>query len=138
MKEIGKVVEVNKNLATVRLSRKASCENCNQCGLKKRDTHIDIVVENLLNVSVGDDVTIEMSNANVVKSALIIYVIPLVLSLIGLLIGELFKMEEIFQIVLIFGGLLIGGFAVFLIDKKLKKQKFLPNMVEIVKDSSNN
>ncbi|MEG2002179.1 MAG: SoxR reducing system RseC family protein [Clostridia bacterium] len=133
MKEIGDVIKAKNKLATVRLIRKSSCENCNQCGLKKKDTHIDIVVENELDAEIGDQAVIEMTSGNVFKSAFIVYAVPLILSLLGLLVSSLLKLSELLQIIFIFGGLLIGGLVVYLADKRLKKQKFSPRIVEVIK-----
>ncbi len=134
MKEIGTVVKADKKNIKVRMERKSACGNCNMCGFKQGDMHVDLHCENTVGANVGDKVEMEIETSTVIISASIVYLIPLVCALVGFLIAYLAGVSELAQ----FGGLMIGVavgfFAIFIIDKLVKKTKYTPVCTRVVKE----
>ncbi|MFI3163551.1 MAG: SoxR reducing system RseC family protein [Bacillota bacterium] len=134
MKEIGTVVKADKKNIKIRMERKSACGNCNMCGFKQGDMHVDLNCENKLGAKLGDKVEMEMEASTVLISASIVYLVPLICALVGFLIAYLLGVSELAQ----FGGLMAGvafGFLViFIIDKLVKKTKFTPTCTRIVKE----
>lgn len=88
--ERGEVIRTEGDRVTVRLQAHRGCEKCRIC---TRVSETEMTVEALTEepVSVGDRVTLFLSPRIVVKSAAILYVVPLLFLVIGYFAGrELF------------------------------------------------
>ncbi len=134
MKEVGTVVKVDKKNIKVRMERKSACGNCNMCGFKKEDMHVDLTTENTLGAVLGDKVEMEMQTSTVIFSASIVYILPLVFAMLGFFVGWLLKLSEIGMFGCLMAGLALGFLAIALIDKIVKKTKFNPVCTRIVKE----
>lgn len=131
MTERGVVTKIKGNKATVSFDRKSACDSCHMCAVTKDGMKVEIVVENTLGANVGDFVSIEMGEKFVLTAATIVYIIPLVLVLAGLLIGRI--MSELAEILFAVGGLVLGFVIAFVLDRCVirKKPGFSPRMKEI-------
>lgn len=132
MVEVGTIIKVNKkNQATVKFDRKAACEACNMCMKHKDDMSVTCVIKNNLNAQIGDQVEVEMGDRYVITAALIVYMIPLILSGISLLItrGKKTSIQ-----VIVFTAMLVFGFIIVAIINKIVKNKkgFIPRMSKVV------
>jgi len=80
--EQGEVVAVHGNTATVKIKANESCEKCRLC---KRISSTEMIVDALFTKPVheGDRVVLSIKPGTIVKSAIILYILPL----IGLIIG---------------------------------------------------
>lgn len=132
MTETGTVIKLNKNTATVRVERKTACESCRICSIRPNASHIDINLKNDVSAKVNDRVEIFLTDSIVIKSSLIVYLVPLFFAFIGLLIGLFFK-DAIIQLVLFFGFLVAGFFCIFLINIFVKKNpKYRQKIVKVL------
>ncbi len=131
MTERGVVVKVKGGRATVRFDRKSACDSCQMCAVTKDGMKVEVMLENNLNASVGDTVCVQMGDKFVLTSAVIVYIIPLILVGAGIGIGTL--ISEIAQILFALGGLVVGFVIAFLLDRFAirKKKGFYPVMTEI-------
>ena len=86
MKQYGKVIAHDGEMATVAVQRHASCEKCGACGLGKA-SDVVVTVKDEVGASVGDSVIIELEFSAVFKASAIVYVVPLVLMVTGFLLG---------------------------------------------------
>lgn len=136
MEEIGRVVEIKKKKAIVRLNRNSACEHCNLCGLTKRDKFIDIEIDNKKNAKLGNEVVVSMSDGNVIKAATIVYVVPLLLAIIGLFVASILKMGEKYEMIFAGIGILVGAVFIIIMDRRLKKTGFNPKITKIISYSS--
>ena len=109
-------------------------ENCNLCGLKKREKFIDIDIDNLVGANVGEYVVVEMKTVNVAKAAAVVYVLPLITSGIGFIGALLLDLSEITQIIASFTGLGLGVLAIAWIDKIFKKKQITPAILRVADD----
>ncbi len=131
MTERGVVAKVKGKRAWVRFARKSACDHCHMCAVTKDGMKVEVCLENSLDANVGDFVEVEMGERFVLTAAAIVYVIPLILTGAGIGIGTL--ISELAQILMAFGGLILGFVIAFLLDRLVirKKKGFRPVMKSI-------
>lgn len=91
MAEIGQVIEKRENnRLLIRLERQEACAKCRACtaGMQSKDMLLE--AENLCNASVGDNVEISLEETDFMKAVLIMYGIPFIAFVAGVLIGYYF------------------------------------------------
>ena len=138
MTETGTVIKLNKNSAVVRVERKSACDSCRICAIRPGAPYIDINLKNDISAKLNDKVEIFLTDSIVIRSSLIVYLVPLFFSFIGLLIG-LFFTNEIVQLILFFCFLVLGFFCIFLINIFIRKNpKYVQRIVKILKDETEN
>lgn len=78
MTSTGFVKELDGNMATVRFIRESACGgNCASCsGCKSKP--VDVILINTLSLEVGDKVEIESDSNKILKSAFVLYILPLI------------------------------------------------------------
>jgi len=80
----GVIIALDGEVAKVRVSRHLDCDSCDACageGAAVLDAY------NAIKADVGQRVSIEMEEANMLKAAFIVYFLPLIGTFIGFLIG---------------------------------------------------
>ena len=87
MEETGTVVEVEGRIAKIRLLRQATCNKCGMCGIGQ---HPEIVVEvpNTIGAGPGDAVRLAIESGNVLRAAVVVYVVPLLVAILGFLLAS--------------------------------------------------
>lgn len=98
----GIVIEVNNGTAKVKVARHGDCENCGACA---GDNAMVLEVNNEIQAKKSQSVVFELKNEGMLKAAFIVYILPLLLTFIGVVIGNLISgmvngMNSVFQ----FGG----------------------------------
>ncbi|BBB89766.1 MAG TPA: SoxR reducing system RseC family protein [Methylomusa anaerophila] len=81
----GIVLEIIGDMAKVRTSRHSDCENCGAC---PGNTALVLDARNPLGAKKGQRVAIEVQEANMLKAAFVVYVLPLILTVIGVVAGS--------------------------------------------------
>ena len=134
MTERGVVVKVKGRKATVQFDRRSACDSCHMCAVTKDKMKVQVVVENKLNAKEGDFVEIAMGEKFVLTSAFIAYIIPLILTGIGIGVGHV--INQLAEILMSIGGLVLGFVIAFWLDRFVikKKKQFAPVMQAIVPD----
>jgi len=89
MKERGRVIKAYGNVARVEIFRRDECSRCKVCGFGSREKII-AVAENPVGAQQHDEVELELEAAQVVRAAVIVYLIPLAFLLAGLYLGTVF------------------------------------------------
>lgn len=89
MTEIGRIIKTEKGIATVRFARKGECDKCLICSVAKDGAHVDLDVDNSLDLNVGDYVKVEVYDKRVRRASVLIYLIPLILVALGAGLGSL-------------------------------------------------
>ena len=88
MLESGTVTQTNGQYATIMIARREACGSCNACGLMSgMAKNVFIDVKNTLGAQPGDVVELLFSGRTSLLSTVIAYVIPLVLLIIGVILG---------------------------------------------------
>lgn len=142
MDQTGKILEIiDTNTAKVLMQKHADCAHCGACNMGKG---MDIIITaiNEIQAKPGDTVQVNMMSTNVFKSAFIIYVIPLIMLIVGILIGDkLFDLlgfestKELFSMTLGFILLVLSFLGIKLNEKNFKKdKKYIPTITHIVED----
>ena len=109
---VGKVVELKEGYAKVEIKRATSCgENCANCGgCESTSSYTDVL--NDINAQIGDTVKIETDTNRVLLASFIVYIIPLLFFIFGLIISGLLCAALFFVIMFIILSFLdkkIGG-----------------------------
>lgn len=95
MESIGTVVKTEKGEAVVLVNRVSACgENCAHCTGGCTPTKTYAKAENLIFANVGDVVKIETETSDVIKASVILYFIPLLISIIFACIAYSFKVKS--------------------------------------------
>ena len=129
----GVVVERCGNVAKVHVSMHASCTSCGSCG-GSGATIVD--AENSIGAELGQRVVMEVIEHNVLTSAFIVYLLPLVLPVIGYIFGYYIflrfgRWEYFCTIGSAFVMLIVSLVYIKLHDKKVHSQQDLPVIVAV-------
>lgn len=98
----------------VRLKRHAACLGCRACSLSSTG---DMIVKAIASnkVKVGDNVTIEIDSASIIKAITLVYLLPAIAFLAGIFVGlkiatllGIYKHKEILSILI--GVVLLSAF----------------------------
>ena len=136
MTERGVVYKLKGSRAVVRFDRRSACDSCHMCAVTRDGMKVEVTVENTLSANVGDFVSVEMAERFVLTAAAIVYIIPLVLTGIGLLLGGL--INDLAQILMSIGGLVLGFTVAFLLDRFVirKRKSCAPQMKELLSSAT--
>lgn len=145
MKEIGKVIKVEGDQATIFIKRGTACGNCGKCQVGREKLEMVMTTDNNVGAQVGDEVEIELENINLITATAIAYGFPLFALTIGIFGGyygflALGLNDNTAQVIGAISGLvgLTASYAVIKYkDESIKKMnKFKPVIVGIkTKDS---
>lgn len=135
MKEIGQVIEKNKNILKIKLNSSEKCHSCGLCNYKNEP-----ILEALdeCNANVGDFVIVEIKKKYYYKVTFLIYLFPLISFIsgvfIGYIIGENLKIDpQIFGFLVGIILTVISYISLYFLDKNLsKKEKIVPVAKKIV------
>ncbi|SCY16656.1 SoxR reducing system RseC family protein [Alkaliphilus peptidifermentans] len=88
MDKIGTVLELKNEYAVVEIGRANSCgEKCSSCKSGCTPTGIKVTARNEVKADVGQIVILEMEKKRVLKAAFLIYILPLIGLIIGIIVG---------------------------------------------------
>lgn len=91
MEKSGLVVKVEDKLAFVSVIRPSECgDKCDSCSGSCNIQSMVVQVENTLAAQVGDQVELKMLSANLVRLSFLMYTVPLVAFVIGVVVGYSF------------------------------------------------
>ena len=146
MNQQGYIVEIVDNItAKLKLKRYSACASCGKCATTSEEKDIIVEVDKSIGAKVGDRVEVNMETINVLKAAFIVYTIPLIALLIGI-VGTFYALNTINfngNIETISGVVgLVLTFIVFLIlkknDKKFRDSKeYIPIVTRIIVSEGN-
>lgn len=132
MREIGVVESTNEKTAVVSVKRSSSCgESCATCSAHCNLKGNKIVALNKLGAMPGDLVSIEMSTATVLKSAFMVYILPLLMLFLGYFYAEHKTGDETKSLVCSLCAFLVTFIFLLIWDKK-NKNKFVTTIIEII------
>lgn len=139
MKEVGQVTQIQDTIATVRTQRNSSCGSCNACSMGQNQDEMFIKVLNELDAKPGDWVELDLESISILKISSIVYMIPLVALILGLIGG--YTLAEYFsgnpELYGALGGLLatvLAFLGIRIAEPRFnKKKEYTPRMISIVK-----
>jgi len=89
MREEGTVLAVDEDVARVRLDRTHECDGCCACAAMAQDRVIELSASEGLHV--GDRVAVEVQVANATMSTLLIFALPLIGLVGGVIVGDRYR-----------------------------------------------
>ena len=132
MKETGFVKSVDGEFCTCVTKRKSACgENCATCKATCSSREHTFVAKNIIGANAGDEVVIELATSSVLKSAFLVYILPLAAFLIGF---SYFFNSGKSELTSAAWGLVLGG-AMWVLAGfygKYKKAELTPKVTEII------
>ena len=124
MEQVGYIRKIVDDKAEVEVKRISSCGGgCSSCGGSCNVPSITVVIRNPINAEVGDYVEIKAKSKNIIKYALIVYMIPFTMLILGIILGmNLLQSMNIsdYEIYSFIIGLIFLGIS-FLIVRKIDK-----------------
>lgn len=84
MREIGKIIEIDNNIAKVLIKRNTACGSCGACQIGKDNLNMILSADNRVNGKIGDEVEIDLKTSNFLLATAIAYGLPLLSLLIGI------------------------------------------------------
>lgn len=137
MKELieGIVIEVNAELAKVKISRHSDCSNC---GLCPGEDALVLDTPTTPDTKPGQKVLLEVKERNMLMAAFFVYILPLVAVAVGISLGyffsTLFNTTRVLPMTL--GGFVFAILAVLVIkrfDISLQSATNMPKIIKIIK-----
>ena len=130
MQVIGKVLSTSGNKAFVSLVRTSACGgNCKACGGGCETVAHTIEVMNSIDAKAGEMVEVVMDDSLGLKASAILYAIPFLGFIIGILLGYVLKLSELKSFFLGVLGIAISYLCIYFIDAKNKHT----NKISIIK-----
>lgn len=132
MRETGIVKSTDGEFCTCTTKRKSACgENCATCKATCSSREHTFVAKNAAGAKAGDTVVIELATSSVLKSAFLVYILPLAAFLIGF---SCFFESGKSELVSALWGLIFGGAMWVLVSfyGKYKNAELTPKVTEII------
>lgn len=131
LEEIGRVVKVEGLQALVEMNRHSACAHCGICTLGSQDK-MEILANNSLGATVNDQVKVAVSGPVILRSAFVVYIIPIFGLVLGYLLGRYLGGEKL-GVIFGIGGVLLVLFSLHYYDQKLKREnKLIVHITEIL------
>jgi len=121
VREEGRVIKIEGDLAQVEVERKSACRACGLCSLRRGNTML-AEAENTIGAKVGEKVRIEIPSSVVLKGALLFYALPLVALILGMILGIKITKHQTGGLTLGFSFFISSFIIIWLYDKKRKVQ----------------
>lgn len=143
MTESGKVVKTEGKYATVRIDKKDECGKCGMCLFAANASYTEMRARNDAGAAVGDEAVVETAESGKTLSAVLVFLVPLLLLVLAAAIGLFIIGKEIWILLLSLIFILSWYTILGLFDKKLRKSdKFCARIVRITakgeKDDTDN
>jgi sigma-E factor negative regulatory protein RseC len=143
-KEIGKIIKIamkeGKKVAYVECISRSACGSCqsqNSCGVgtvaktfSAKAVHLE--VDHVTGMKVDHDVELYMNNNDLVKSALLVYLLPLIFFIAAAVITHYFAFPEY---IIILSAIIFGGIGLLLVAKITKNSAV--KLKVLVKNTNN-
>ncbi|OPY61549.1 MAG: SoxR reducing system protein RseC [Pelotomaculum sp. PtaU1.Bin065] len=132
----GIIITMDGKIAKVRASRHSDCDSCGACPGDKA-TVMDAY--NRVDAKVGQRVIIQISEAHMLKAAFVVYMLPLLTTFMGFLIGMWISHKYGFPVLLWEVGASIAAFVLTLLyikyfDRSMTKIKVMPVITDVLSE----
>lgn len=119
MEQIGKVVDVQGSTLTIIIKRSSMCgENCASCGACAQK-NFKITCENTIGAELHDSVILETADSFVLRSAFLVYILPVFLMVAAYLALDKILLNKAFVILCSFAVLALFFLILHRIDRLL-------------------
>ena len=117
-------MSVNGDAAVVAMGMSGACKKCGLCMASSDGKEILLLARNEAGAGAGDAVEIEISPGRVLVAAFALYMLPVLMTIVGFLVGSAISggsEESALPIVLAIVFLVLSFLAVWLFDLKVRK-----------------
>lgn len=124
MKEIGCVASIEGDAAVVAMTRSSNCAQCGLCLMADEGREYLLLARNAAGASPGDTVEVEVDAGRVVAAAFAVYMIPVIATIGGFLVGNAVTKgspRSQLPIALAIGCLVLSFVGVWLYDLRLRR-----------------
>ena len=133
MKQIGKVVEIKADTAKIEVDRVSACDMCeNAAHCAEKCQKVYATASNSVNAEVGDTVEIETETGRVLLNSVLVFLLPVVLSIGAYLLSNLIFVES-FSVAITFFTLVFSLCAFSFVLNKISKNKVISRIVRILR-----
>lgn len=134
------VIATNGMFATVETERKSACDGCHKaeeggctvCSLMGSDRKIATKAINTLGAKVGDTVMIESNTSRMLWYAVLVFILPIVIALVGWGISSIFTANITIQAISAFGGFALSLLGVAIYSKRISLCRCDVEIIEIL------
>lgn len=111
------------NMAEVAVARTTACGgNCGSCESCIFQSQLKTAARNLVGARPGQCVIIQSKSSTIYKAALLVYVFPMILTLLGYVLAYVAGASEGVCVAAAFAGLVLGA-AIVVMSQRIKKGK---------------
>jgi len=131
MEIVGTVIAINGNDAVVSVKRVSACgENCANCGGACETTKTTTVVKNTAGAHIGDIVKIESDSAKVIRAAVVLYIVPVVVTILiaALVFGLGFS--DLYVFIFATVGFFTSFLGIKFFEKKLTPESYITKVIK--------
>lgn len=89
MNRTGIVKAIKGDEVIIELVRHSACGDCGMCGHSHESKCVEVKATNNIGATVGEEVMVEMPDQNLVKVAMVVYTVPLIALIVGVMLGNL-------------------------------------------------
>ena len=140
MEETGTVVGVKDRTAMVSTEAKGICHSCSArglCHMSGKKGRMEVEAWNRIGAGIGDRVQIRISGRSTLTAAFLLYLVPLLGFLLGVLIGQSLTGNQVWAVVvgLAFLAAIYGGIRI--LDRRIgRKDGMRPEIVRVLNSTS--
>ncbi|MEN1759239.1 SoxR reducing system RseC family protein [Anoxynatronum sibiricum] len=136
MKQCGLVIETGDQTARVRMQRHSSCAGCNACKMGSSEKPIELEALNPQNVTKGQIVEVEMEHQHVLLAAFLMYVVPLLFLVTGVVVGhyglQAMGVQQYADLLTAIFAFSMTALAYVLLNRSEKNQQFKSKMLPVI------
>lgn len=118
-------------MAEVVVTRTTACgSNCGNCESCIFQSELKTLAKNSIAARPGQKVIIESKSSKIYKAAMLVYILPMILMVLGYALGAAFSAGEGLGIALGFAGLIAGAALIVLSERRKNKEPITFEIVE--------
>ena len=138
MKEVGIVSKIQKDITTVKVDKKDECSKCGMCLFPQGVNAITFNANNKVGAKLGDTVVIERYADGGLLSALLVFLVPLILIGLSVFLGLCIIKWQLSVLILSLSLIILWYIILSKIDKILKRKwGYKTIIVEILRSDNN-
>ena len=119
------------NMAEVAVTRTTACGgNCGNCESCIFQSELKTLAKNSINARPGQKVIIESKSSRIYKAAMLVYILPMLLMVLGYALGAALSTGEGLGIALGFAGLIAGAALIVLSERRKNKEPITFEIIE--------
>ncbi|KXZ39440.1 positive regulator of sigma(E), RseC/MucC [Alkalithermobacter thermoalcaliphilus JW-YL-7 = DSM 7308] len=142
MKSLGIVINKEADIAYLKMQRHSACGSCGACKMGDEKSDIEIKAYNKIGAEIGDFVEVDMHVPNFMKAVFIVYTLPLISLLVGVVLGTKVLGQLGYnntETISLFIGIVLMSLTFLMIrinEKKIRQSgKYIPVITNIIKSS---